>query len=146
MHGSFCPMAPYYKVAAGLTGINLSDRAYFARVMAGETTFDDLVVSRSTGRKSLVLTAPILADSSIIGALGVTLYLDDFSQLLSDALDLPHDVAFYRRGWRRRDAGSLRHRPRARLGGRIGDRSGDDGKRPCAVFLGWTVFVGRPVD
>ena len=85
----------YYKVGTGLASANLSDRAYFARVMAGETTASDLVVSRSTGRKSMVLTAPIFNGPSVIGALGVTLYLDDFSALLHDELALPDGVDFY---------------------------------------------------
>ncbi len=85
----------YYKVATGLASANLSDRAYFSRVMAGETTWGDLVVSRSTGRKSAILTAPIFNGPTVIGALGVTLYLDDFSDYLYRRVQLPDDLAFY---------------------------------------------------
>ncbi|MFC2108119.1 hypothetical protein ACFLS5_01505 [Candidatus Bipolaricaulota bacterium] len=89
------PDGTYYKVATGLATANLSDRGYFAPVMAGETTVGDLVISRSTGRKSMILTAPIERDGVVIGALGVTLYLDDFSWLLADKLNLPFGVGFY---------------------------------------------------
>jgi hypothetical protein len=89
------PDGSYYKVATGLASANLSDRAYFAKVMAGETTLGDLVVSRSTGRKSMVLTAPIEIGGVVIGALGVTLYLDDFVALIVDSLDLPADLVLY---------------------------------------------------
>jgi len=85
----------YYKVETGLASANLSDRAYFPRVMAGETTYGDLVISRSTGRKSMVLTAPIFNGPTIVGALGVTLYLDDFSRFLEDKLQLPEGVSFF---------------------------------------------------
>lgn len=85
----------YYKVGTGLASANLSDRAYFARVMVGETTLGDLVVSRSTGLKSMVLTAPIINGPSVIGALGVTLYLDGFSALLIDQLQLSDGMGFY---------------------------------------------------
>jgi len=89
------PDGTYYKVEGGLASANLSDRAYFAKVMAGETTMNDLVVSRSTGRKSMVLTAPIFNGPSVIGALGVTLYLDDFSAFLAGKLGFPGSVSFY---------------------------------------------------
>jgi|GEM_PF-1303241 len=89
------PNGTYYKVATGLAVANLSDRGYFVPVMAGETTIGDLVISRSTGRKSMIMTAPIERDAEVIGALGVTLYLDDFSRLLADKLDLPLGVGFY---------------------------------------------------
>jgi hypothetical protein len=89
------PDGSYYKVESGLAGSNLSDRAYFPKVMAGETTFGDLVVSKSTGRKSMVMTVPIERSGTIIGALGVTVYLDDLSRLIADALALPGGVVVY---------------------------------------------------
>ncbi len=89
------PDGSYYKVETGLASANLSDREYFAQVMKGEITVGDLVVSRSTGRKSMILTAPILNGPTVIGALGVTLYLDDFSAFLNSQLLLPYEVAFY---------------------------------------------------
>ena len=85
----------YFKVEPGLISANLSDRAYFPKVMAGETTIGDLVVSRSTGRKSMILTAPIFNGPTVIAALGVTLYLDDFSRFLEDKLQLPEGVSFF---------------------------------------------------
>ncbi len=89
------PDGSYYKVETGLQSANLSDRAYFPKVMAGETTTGDLVVSKSTGRKSMVITVPIFDESVVIGALGVTLYLDDFSALMEDLLRLPTELGFY---------------------------------------------------
>jgi len=89
------PDGSYYKVETGLQSANLSDRDYYTQVMAGETTLGDLLVSRSTGRKSMILTAPIFDGASVIGALGVTLYLDDFSALLNGQLLLPEGVGFY---------------------------------------------------
>lgn len=89
------PDGTYYKVATGLASANLSDRGYFAPVMAGEATMGDLVVSRSTGLKSMILTAPIEKDGAVIGALGVTLYLAEFSELLLNSLPLPDGVGLY---------------------------------------------------
>lgn len=85
----------YYKVGTGLASANLSDRDYFPTVMGGNATLGDLVVSRSTGRKSMILTAPVFNGPSVIGALGVTLYLDDFSAYLASKLNLPEGLSFY---------------------------------------------------
>jgi len=89
------PDGGYYKVATGLTGSNLSDRDYFPRVMAGEATIGDLVISKSTGRKSMVMTVPIERGGEVVGALGATVYLDDLSDLILGALDLPQDVVLF---------------------------------------------------
>jgi len=136
------PDGGYYKVATGLTGINLSDRAYFPRVMAGETTVGDLVVSRSTGRKSMILTAPIVDDQTIVGALGVTLYLDDFSHLLAGDLQLPDDFAFFAAT---QDGAMPVHADVDRLLASI-DESGVDlttAGSSASDLLGWTFYVGR---
>jgi hypothetical protein len=52
----------YFKSGSGPASANLSDRAYFARVMAGETILDDLAVSQSTGRRSMAMTSPVFGD------------------------------------------------------------------------------------
>jgi len=92
------PDGAYYKVETGLQSANLSDRAYFAAVMGGEATLGDLVHSRSTGRKSMVLTVPVRDDDRIIGALGVTLYLEELGALLANAVRLPVTIGFYATG------------------------------------------------
>ena len=89
------PDGNYYKVASGLTGKNLSDRAYFPIVMAGEATIGDLVVSKSTGRKSMVMTVPIERSGEIVGALGATVYLDDLADLVLATVDLPEGVVLF---------------------------------------------------
>ena len=43
----------------------------------------------------MVLTAPISNGTTVIGALGVTLYLDDFSAMLEDLLRLPTGLEVY---------------------------------------------------
>jgi len=89
------PDGNYYKVASGLTGKNLSDRAYFPIVMAGEATIGDLVVSKSTGRKSMVMTVPVERSGEIQGALGATVYLDDLASLILETVDLPEGVVLF---------------------------------------------------
>ena len=132
----------YYKVGSGLATSNLSDRDYYTQVMAGETTLGDLLVSRSTGRKSMILTAPIYNGPSVIGALGVTLYLDDFSTLLNDQLLLPEGVGFY--AYRNEDPTICMHansdlllEPLALAGINLAP-----GGIVVSDFLGWTFLLG----
>ena len=136
------PDGSYYKVETGLQSANLSDRDYYTRVMAGETTLGDLLVSRSTGRKSMVLTAPIYNGPSVIGALGVTLYLDDFSAFLNDQLLLPEGIGFY--AYRTEDPVICIHANPALLleplasAGVMFATGGID----ISAFLGWTFLLG----
>jgi len=139
------PDGSYYKVATDLASANLSDRAYFSRVMAGETTLGDLVFSRSTGRKSMVLTAPVEVEGQIIGALGVTLYLDDFSNLLDDKLMLPPGLSFYAHN----ATGEIAiHPSNALILEPIASAAIDlvPGGIQISDFFGWTFVLGTPQD
>jgi len=89
------PDGSYYTVDAGLTSANLSDRAYFPKVMSGQITIGDLVVSRSTGQKSMVITVPVKKNGKVIGALGISLFLDQLSGIVAGALDLPSGAVLY---------------------------------------------------
>ncbi len=89
------PDGSYYTVEKGKTDQNIEDRAYFPKVMAGEKTIGDLVVSRSTGKKVMVATAPIKNEGKAIGALGVALHLDRLSEILARELQLPPNMVLY---------------------------------------------------
>ena len=89
------PDGSYYTVDAGKVSANLSDRAYFPKVMAGETVIGDLVVSKSTGRDVMVAVVPVMRGGDVIGALGVSVYLDELSQLIADDMELPDDMVLY---------------------------------------------------
>ena len=139
------PDGSYYKVETGLASANLSDRNYFPKVMAGEATYGDLVVSKSTGRKSMVMTVPIERSGSVIGALGVTVYLDEFSALILDALEIPEGM------------GLFAHTPEGRITMHAdvdlllegADASGIEQDVPVGVasdFLGWIFVVGPTAE
>lgn len=85
----------YHTVDTGLTGTNIADRDYFPKVMAGQTVIGDLVVSKSTGREAMVIVVPVNDDNSVVGALGVSICLDDLSQMIVDDLQLSSDMVFY---------------------------------------------------
>lgn len=89
------PDGSYSTVQLGKTTQNISDRAYFPEVMAGNETLGDLVVSKSTGKTSLVATVPVVSEGNVIGGLGTSMFLDDLSNLLADELELPDDMVFY---------------------------------------------------
>lgn len=90
------PDGRYYTVGQGLVGRTLSDRPYFPSVMSGRAAVGDLVVSRSTGRKSAVVVLPVRgAGGRIVGGLGVSIFLDILAGRLSAALALPEGTFFY---------------------------------------------------
>ena len=98
VHGTMwfvLPDGSYSTVELEQTGMNLSDRAYFPGLMAGNKILGDLVVSKSTGEKSLIAASPVMKEGEVIGGLGVSIFLDDLSTNLAEALALPEDMVFY---------------------------------------------------
>jgi len=89
------PDGSYHTVDGGKSSANLSDRAYFPIVMSGQIATGYLVVSRSTGRVSMVTAVPVISDGEIVGALGVSLFMDTFSAVIAEDLSLPEGVLFY---------------------------------------------------
>ena len=98
LHGPewFClPDGSYYVVGMGKTDKNIADRAYFPVVMSGSNTYSELVVSRSTGEKVLVVAVPIIKEGAVIGALGISVFLEDLSGIIGEQLKLSDDIVFY---------------------------------------------------
>ncbi len=89
------PNGNYYTVEKGLVGKNLSDRKYFPGLMSGRRMIGGLVVSKSTGRKSVIITVPVKQDGEVVGGLGVSVFLDVVSERIDDSLSLPGSMVFY---------------------------------------------------
>jgi hypothetical protein len=89
------PDGHYYTVEKGLTDQSLSDRPYFPRLMAGTTVVGDLVISKSTGKRTAILAVPIWKAGKVSGALGVSLSSDNMSRMLQEKMVLPGDMVFY---------------------------------------------------
>jgi hypothetical protein len=89
------PDGSYYAVGVGKASGNLSDRSYFPKVMSGEVSIGDLVVSKATGNNSMIATVPVKNDGAVIGALGASVFLEDFSKILVQEMQLPADMVFY---------------------------------------------------
>ncbi len=89
------PDGAYYVVGMGKTDKNIADRAYFSVVMSGSNTYSELVVSRSTGEKVLVVAVPVIREGEVIGVLAISVFLEDLSDIISEQLKLPDNMVFY---------------------------------------------------
>lgn len=89
------PDGSYYTLEKGLTGQNVKDREYFPRLMAGREVEGVLVVSRSTGRKSVVIWAPVMKSGKVVGALGVSVSVEKLAAMVDARLKLPANIVFY---------------------------------------------------
>jgi hypothetical protein len=85
----------YYTVDRGLMKVKLSDRSYFPDIMAGRKVIGSLVVSKSTGRRSAVITVPVQVDGKVVGAVGATIFLDTLSDQIASALSLRKETTFF---------------------------------------------------
>jgi len=89
------PDGSYFSVEKGLTGESLRDRDYFPGLMAGHDVEGVLVVSKSTGKKSVIVATPIWANGRVIGAFGVSTSVEKLAAQVDRQLGLPKDVVFY---------------------------------------------------
>ena len=85
----------YYVVDRGLVDANIGDRPYFSKVMGGEVSVGDLLVSRSTGRNATVIGVPVKVEGQVKGMLGASLFLDELNSRILETIDLPQEVIFY---------------------------------------------------
>jgi hypothetical protein len=89
------PDGTYFTVDKGLMDQSLRDRDYFASVMSGEKSVGTLVISKSTGQKSVVAAVPIATTNGVIGILGASLFLERMSDQLRKDVDLPEGMVFF---------------------------------------------------
>ena len=81
--------------SSGMTDQTLKDRHYFPKLMAGQETFGDLVISKSTGHRSVIIAVPVKVSGKVVGAVGVSLRVVLLSQLVDKHLRLPANSYFY---------------------------------------------------
>lgn len=89
------PDGSYFTVEQGLTNQNLKDRPYFPGLMAGKEIAGDLVVSKSTGKRSAIFAVPVLKSGHVVGALGVSLGMEQVAAWIDQTIGLPKQVMFY---------------------------------------------------
>jgi hypothetical protein len=90
------PDGSYWTVAEGRATVNLSDRPYFARVLAGQTVVGDLVVSRATRKSTAIVAVPVRGpEGAIVGVLGSSIFLDQLSEQIRREMHLDPHHLFY---------------------------------------------------
>jgi C4-dicarboxylate-specific signal transduction histidine kinase len=89
------PDGTYYTADKGLMDKNLRDRNYFPDLMAGKKMTGALVISKVTGQRSAIIAVPVEVDDKVVGAVGVSLFLDHLSEQVNAALDLRPGVTFF---------------------------------------------------
>lgn len=96
VHWFALPNGDYWTVEQGHAG-NLSDRAYFPRVLSGQTVIGDLVVSRSSGSNTAIIAVPVRGpDGRVVGALGSSVRLDSLTERIRGEMGgLGAGVIFY---------------------------------------------------
>jgi methyl-accepting chemotaxis protein len=153
---------------AGMTDQNLKDRPYFPTLMGGKETFGDLVISKSTGHRSVIIAVPVSVDGKVIGAVGVSLRVRLLSELVDKHMALPATSYFYAL---ERDTRIVLHRKAERMfqtPSDVGDEAlGEEfkkvlkqdhgtfeytlqGKKIASIYefspdLGWYFFIAKEV-
>ena len=90
------PDGSYYSTeSGGLTGQNLKDRPYFSKLSASQDVLGDLVISRSTGHRSVIVATPVILDGKVVAAIGVSVRVRLLSTLVESTMKLPEDAYFY---------------------------------------------------
>ena len=89
------PDGAYFVVGKGLTSETLKDRSYFPALMGGKEVDGTLVISKSTGERSIIVAAPILRGGRVIGAFGVSLSAVKVANRVADKMGAQKNVIFY---------------------------------------------------
>ncbi|UPT78542.1 hypothetical protein MN086_05180 [Sulfurovum sp. XGS-02] len=90
------PDGNYYSVTLDYTNLNLSNRGYFKSLFAGTLVMGFPIYSRSSGKKSVLMAAPIIAtDGKVIGALGASVFLDELHDKLNREFALPDEYTWF---------------------------------------------------
>lgn len=89
------PHGAYYVAGKGMVPYNIRDRAYFQKALSGEAALGELVVSRSTGLKSVVAAVPVKKGRRIVGVLAAAIHLEELSRILKEELALPPNMVFF---------------------------------------------------
>ncbi|SHJ81711.1 Cache domain-containing protein [Desulfatibacillum alkenivorans DSM 16219] len=89
------PEGEYWTPEKGLVDANLKDRDYFRPLMNGDKIFAHPLVSRSTGKKAVFCAAPVMNEGRVAGAVGVSIFLEDLSEIIKKSFDLPKGMHFF---------------------------------------------------
>lgn len=87
------PDGSYYSTAkGGLTDQNLKDRSYFPKLVAGQEVLGELVISKSTGQRSIIVAVPVIASGKVVAAVGVSVDAVKLAELVESRMTLPDNA------------------------------------------------------
>lgn len=89
------PDGSYSTAEKGPTGETLTDREYFPSLFAGQNVLGALVVSKSTGHRSIIVAAPVMAGGKVVAALGASVRVRLLSSLVEAQTAMPDELIFY---------------------------------------------------
>ncbi|MBN2220392.1 MAG: hypothetical protein JW697_08970, partial [Kosmotogaceae bacterium] len=89
------PDGGYYTVQRDWTGLNLSDRGYFPDLLEGKEVLGYQVLSRSTGKRSIVFAVPVKDNGEISAFVGLSAFFENWNFSLIERLILLPDIHFY---------------------------------------------------
>ncbi|MCF8215466.1 MAG: cache domain-containing protein [Chlorobium sp.] len=90
------PDGSYFSTeTGGLTDKNLKDRTYFPELMDGKDVEGHLVISKSTGHRSIIVATPVKEKGRIIAAIGISVRASLLSKLVDANMKLPDNAYFY---------------------------------------------------
>ena len=89
------PDGTYFTVDKGKVAKTLSDRSYFPPLMSGQIIDGELVVSKSTGKRSTVIAVPVMKGGKVVGAIGASVFLEKLADQVSTTLALPANISFF---------------------------------------------------
>jgi hypothetical protein len=79
----------------GKIGESLRERDYFPALLAGRDVVGALVISKSTGKRSVIVASPVLVDGKVTGAVGVSLDAGRLAASIGQQIRFPDDIVFY---------------------------------------------------
>ena len=89
------PDGSYASTASGPSSETLADRDYFRELMAGDDIEGSLVISKSTGHRSVIVATPVVKEGRVIAAIGASMRARLISQMVAERTGLPDNMTFY---------------------------------------------------
>lgn len=89
------PDGVYDTVESGRSDQNLKDRTYFPDLLAGKDVLGPLVISKSTGHRSVIVAAAVREGDKTVAALGISVRARLLSGLMTARAGMPEDLVFY---------------------------------------------------
>lgn len=89
------PDGGYYSVQRNWTGLNLSDRGYLPALKEGKDVKGYQVMSRSTGKRSVVFGVPVWNEEEIRGFVGLSAFFQEWNSALISEFGELDNVHFY---------------------------------------------------